>query len=644
MTITADLRQALRSIARTPLVSTVVVVSLALGIGVNTVVFSWIQARVLRPIPGAANGGDVLLVEPVTEDGHYPGASWPEYLDLRDDLSSFETLFAARPVPLYAGEAGAVERLSGLLVSGNYFSALDVKPAAGRFFTSGDIARADGEPVVVISHRLWRSRFDGRADAIGRTLRINARPLTIVGIAPSEFQGTTGGLQFDAWLPAAVAPVVANGSPELTDRTIRGYSVMGRLRPDASRAGAQDEVLALGQRLEDGWPEASRGVRHDVLAFHDSPRGPQRMLNTALGILQALMLLVLAAVCGNVATLMLARAAARRKEVGIRLSLGASRRRVASLLLAESLLLATSGALLGALLAVWGTRALLVLPLTSLPLRFQTSIDATGLLFAIVLGLGSGLLFGLAPALQLARLDPQRVLRGAASAGGRSRLRHALMAAQAALALLVLLVAGIFFRSVLETRTDDPGFTRDGVALAAYDLAGRDVDDDFARGLASRLLERIRTLPGVEAAAIASAVPLDIHGLPSRGFTIEGQARAGDARDEALANTVTPGYFDVMRIPVVAGADFSPLTDRAAPREAIVNEAVRPPVSRRRRCPRPADQRPRRHLDDRRRRRHVPLQRVRRAADADHLLRLEGCAADARRDPRAGGPRPIRCR
>lgn len=572
MPITADLRHALRAIARAPLLSAVVVVSLALGIGVNTVVFSWIQSRVLRPIPGAPRGGEVLLVEPVTEDGHYPGASWPEYLDLRDGLASFATLFAARPVPLYAGEAGAVERLSGLLVSGNYFSALEVRPAAGRFFTAGDLARSDGEPVVVISHGVWQSRFDGRADAVGRTMRINGRPVMIAGVAPPEFQGTTAGLQFDAWLPATLAPVVANGSPELTDRTIRGYSVMGRLGEGTSRAGARAEVLAVGQRLQDAWPEASLGVRHEILPFHDSPRGPQRMLNTALGILQGLMLLVLAAVCGNVATLMLARAAARRKDVGLRLSLGASRWRVASLLLAENLLLATAGAVLGALLAVWGTRALLVVPLTGLPLRFQTSIDGTGLLVAVVLGLGSGLLFGLAPALQLARLDPQRVLRGAAGGGGGSRLRHVLMAAQAALALLVLLVAGIFFRSMLESRTDETGFTRDGVALAAFDLSGRDADDDFARGLAARLLERIRLLPGVEGAAIASTVPLDVHGLPSRGFTIEGQARAGDARDEALANTVTPGYFAVMRIPLVAGADFSPLTDRAAPREAIVNE------------------------------------------------------------------------
>jgi predicted permease len=581
--ILGDLRQAVRSIVRMPALSSVIVLSLAVGIGVNTVVFSWIQARVLRPIPGARDSAAVQLVEPNPVGGHYPGASWLEYQDLRDNLQSFESLFAARTVPLYVGDTGAVERLFGLLISQNYFSALGVEPALGRFFTADEMRSAGAPSAIVISHRLWQTRFAGSADVVARTIRVNGRELNVIGVVPDAFQGSTPGLQFDGYLPATLAPAVVSGSRELTDRGVRGYGVMGRLRPGVSRRQAQAEFDASMRRLERDYPSSNIGMRGEVLPFYMSPRGPQRMLNAALAILQAVMLLVLLAVCGNIANLTLARGSARQKEVGIRLSLGARRRRIASLLLTESVLLASAGALLGAAAAVWGTHALIVLPITGMPLRFQTSIDALGLSFAILLGIASGVIFGLAPALQLARVDPHAVLRNALASGGRSRLRRVLMGAQVALAILVLLVAGMFFRSFLETRDTDPGFRRAGVLLAAYDRS--DQDDRAApscsgcepstinRVLATRLLEAVRVVPGVEAVTVATSVPLDIHGLPSRAFTVEGYARTDGGADSALTNTVTPGYFAVMKIPIVAGSDFAPLIDAAAPRQVIVNQA-----------------------------------------------------------------------
>jgi len=575
-----DVRQACRSIAKMPALSAVIVLSLAIGIGVNTVVFSWVQARVLKPLPGVRNSAAVQLVEPNPEGGHYPGASWLEYRDLRDNLRSFESLFAARTVPLYVGDTGAVERLFGLLVSDNYFAALGVEPALGRFFRPDEMQHAGAAAVIVISHRMWQTRFSGSADVLTRTIRTNARELNIIGVTPEVFQGTTTGLQFDGYLPATLAPALANGSRELEDRSIRGYGVMGRLRAGVTRRQAEAELDSFMRRLEQDYPAANKGLRGEVLPFYMSPRGPQRMLNAALAILQAVMLLVLLAVCGNIANLMLARGSARQREVGIRLSLGARRWRVVSLLLTESVLLAVAGALLGAAMAVWGTSALIVLPITGMPLRFQTSIDALGLTFALALGVASGVLFGLAPALQLARLDPHVVLRSALKAGGRSRLRQSLMAAQVALAILVLLVAGMFFRSFLETRDTDPGFRREGVLLAAYDRSARNeagcagCEPSAAnRIMAGRLIDAVRVVPGIEEAAIASSVPLDIHGLPSRVFTVEGYARTDGGFDDALSNTVTPGYFSVMRIPLVSGTDFAPLADTAAPRQVIVNEA-----------------------------------------------------------------------
>jgi predicted permease len=576
MFLIADVRQACRSIARMPALAAVIVLSLALGIGVNTVVFSWVQARVLRPLPGVHDGASVLLVEPNPEGGHYPGTSWLEYRDLRDNLHSFEELFAARTIPLYVGDTGAVERLFGSLVSDNYFSALGVKPALGRFFRADEMQSAGAPAVIVISHRLWQTRFGGSPAVLTRTIRVNARELTIIGVAPEPFQGATPGLQFDGYLPATLAPAIANGSRELEERSIRGYNVMGRLRHGATREQANAEFDALMQRLEGSYPATNTGVRGEVLPFYMSPRGPQRMLNAALAIFQAVMLLVLLAVCGNIANLMLARASARQQEIGIRLSLGANRLRVVSLLLTESVLLAVAGALLGAAMAVWGTSALIVLPITGMPLRFQTSVDTIGMAFALALGLGSGVLFGLAPALQLARMDPHDVLRHGLRTGGRSRLRRTLMAAQVALAVLVLLVAGMFFRSFLETRETDPGFRREGVLLATYDRSNREATagDSSAlnRSLAVRLLGAARAVPGVEGAAIASSVPLDIHGLPSRVFTVAGHARTDGGFDDALSNTVTPGYFDVMKIALVAGTDFAPLIDTTAPRQVIVNE------------------------------------------------------------------------
>jgi predicted permease len=567
----ADLRHACRSVARMPILSAVVVLSLGAGIGINTVVFSWVQARILDPIPGVDRGAEVRLIEPRSEAGLYTGASWPEFRDMRERLGSFDAVFAARMAPFYLGEAGAVERVFGLLVSDNYFAALGVTPAIGRFFRREEASVAGGAPVAVISHRIWTTRYGGNVDVLNRTVRINGRELQVIGVTPTEFQGTTLGLQFDAWLPATLG--AGGNARELDDRSVRGYAVMGRLKPGVDPLQAQVELDALMRGLAVAFPRTNDKVTGEVLPFHMSPRGPQRMLNVALAVLQGVMLLLLLAVCGNVANLMLARASARRREMGIRLSLGARPRRIASLLLTESLVLSLAGAALGAAMAVWGTQGLLVLPMTGLPLRFQTSIDGVGLAFAAALGIAAGLLSGLVPALHLARTDPQAAYRAGVTSSGRSSLRNALMAVQVALAIAVLIVAGMFFRAFMESRSTDPGFRRDGILLAAYDLSGRQVDAAFARDLASRTLMRVAALPMVEAVAISSSVPLDIHGLPSRMVTVDGHARSDGGFDEALTNTVTPGYFDVMGIRLVSGRDFAALRSPADSKEAVVNEA-----------------------------------------------------------------------
>jgi macrolide transport system ATP-binding/permease protein len=575
-----DIHYAARTLARAPLLAVVVIISVGVGIGVNAAVFSWIQAVVLQPLPGVDAPSSFYRVEPRSDTGSYPGASWLEYNDLKPRLTSFQEVLAFRMVPLNVGEADRTERKYGLLVSGNYFSALGLRPALGRFTAAEEASTRSRE--VVISHGIWQTQFGGKPDVIGQSVRVNDQILSIIGVVPEGFQGTVVALDFDFWLPASVAPDLFNGTRELEDRNQRGYNMMGRLRPQASRVQAQSELNAAMRQLAQEYPENNARLEAEILPYWQAPRGPQRMLVTGLAILQGLMFLLLLAICGNTANLLLARAAARTREVGTRLAIGATRWRIIRLLMTENLLLGLFGAALGILIAVWGTDALRAVRVYSgLPIRLQTSVDLTGVLVSVSLGIGAAIVFGLVPALQLVRGDPQAKLRTGSSASPHVRLRKVFIAIEAALALMVLVAAGLFFESFQDTRSVDPGFKIEGVLLAQYDLTvggighfqrGGRVDPALSRRFADRLLERLQAVPGVESAAIASAVPLDIHGFPMASFKREGKAQADAGDDRGLFNFVTPGYFRTMGIPIVAGADFAALNDATTPTQAIVNE------------------------------------------------------------------------
>lgn len=562
-----------RTMVKAPILAAVVIVSLGVGIGVNTVVFSWIERWVLQPLPGVAGSADFHSAEPRAETGNYPGASWLEYRDLQDRLRSFDALLAFRMAPFNVGEASHLERAYGLLISGNYFSALGLRPALGRFSEPSEVTRPGAEPVVVISHDYWQSHFAGATSVLGQKLRVNDHELTVIGVTPKGFQGTILALSFDLYVPATMAPVLQSGSTELADRAVRGYSVMGKLRSGVTLPQSQSDMESAMRDLARLYPETNATMRGDVFEFWQSPHGPQRMMAGALKILQGVMLLLLLTVCGNTANLMLARAASRQREMGVRLALGAGPWRIAGLVIAENLLPALLGAALGAALAVWGSTAVRAVPMIStFPVKLQTGVDELGLLFAVALGILCGLLVAAAPALQLARIDPQTALRAGSGTPGRRQLRNFLMGAEVSMALIVLMVAGLFFEGFRQTRDVDPGFRRDGLMLTAYDLSGRNLPDAAARVMAARLLQGIRTLPGVEAVGIATNVPLDIHGTPMRAFQLEGRAQSSSTPDASLANTVTPGYLAAMGIPLLSGADFTDLNDASSPRQVIVNE------------------------------------------------------------------------
>lgn len=567
------IQHALRTISRMPGLAAVVILSLGVGIGVNTAVFSWIQAIVLKPIPGVEGSSSFYHVEPKSDTGSYPGMSWAEYRDLKPQLSSIEELVVARMAPLNIGEAGRTERTYAQLVSGNFFAALGLRPAAGRFLRADEVERPGSELVVVLSHDYWQTHFSGSPSAVGQTIRVNDNQLTIVGVAPEGFQGTILALQFDLWVPATIAPVLFAGSTELESRNQRGYSAMGRLRNGADAAQAAGEFSAAMRALAVSFPESNGRIGGELMPYWRAARGPQMMFITALGVLQGVMLLVLLAVCGNTANLVLARASARQREVGVRIALGAGPGNVIRLMLTENLLLGLGGAVVGIVIAWWGTEALRAMPpYGAFPVRFQTSLDGLGLAFAAILGMGSGLLFGAAPALQLGRVDPQQALRSGTKSAGRSAIRDGLMALQCGLALLVLVVAGLFFQSFVETRETDPGFRTEGLLLATYDLSGTVTNDEYPRQFATNLLDRLRRVPSVEAVALSNAMPLDIHGLPLRGFTVEGRAQTTDQQEQALSNIVSPGYFTAMGIAMVAGEDFAEMADTTLPPQVIVNQ------------------------------------------------------------------------
>lgn len=565
-------RHALRTISRMPGLAAVVVLSLGVGIGLNTAVFSWIQAVVLEPIPGVEASGSYYHVEPKADTGTYPGMSWSEYRDVKPRLQAIGELIAFRMAPLNVGEASRTERTYALLISGNYFPALGLQPAAGRFIRP-DEADVAPQPVVVISHDYWQTRFGARPTTIGESIEVNGSRLTIVGVAPEDFQGTIMGLQFDLWVPATLAPVIFAGSTELDSRGQRGYAAIGKLREGATEAQAAAQLISAMSELAATFPESNSRITGELRPFWMAARGPQMMFVTALGILQGVMLLVLLAVCGNTANLVLARASTRYKEVGVRLALGARPGSVIKLMLAENLVLGLMGAGVGILIAWWGTEALRAMPpYGAFPVRFQTSLDGLGLLFATLLGIGCGLLFGAAPALQLGRVDPQRALRSGSKTAGRSAIRDGLMALQCALALLVLVVAGLFFQSFAESRDTNPGFRIEGLMLATYDLGPLSPTDQYARQFATELLDRLQRVPSVESAALANAMPLDIHGLPMRQFIVEGRAQTTQQAESALSNIVSRGYFQTMGIAIVAGGDFVPMSDTTMPPQVIVNE------------------------------------------------------------------------
>jgi predicted permease len=574
----SDIRYALRTLAKAPGFAVVAVLTLALGIGANTAIFSVVNTLLWRPLPAAHPEELVVLAAHARQSDFWGDYSYVDYRDF-SAADVFAGVIAYYPIPLSVSLAGANERASAEIVSGNYFTMLGVRPAVGRGFGPDvDTTRA---PVVVISDALWRHRFGGSQDVVGQPLRANGQTYTIVGVAPPEFHGVYyPGFRPDMWIPASLFDQVVPGVPgRLATRGATTFRQMGRLKPGVSVAAAQAAVASIGRRLETDFPQVNGGVSAALFAERDAR--PEPGMGQGFAMANKLFLLavglVLLIACANVASLILARATGRHREVGIRLALGGSRARLVRQLLTESLVLAALGGAGGVMLAVWITGALgaaLRLP-TDFPFVFEFAVDYHVLLYAFGVSLATGLLFGLAPALQASGGSLVGALKvDGITAGGthRSRLRAAMVTGQIALSFVLLVGAGLTVRTLRAVKTVQPGFDPHGGLLVSFAPGLQQYTRSQADRLYANVLQRVRQIPGVAAASLAQFVPLEFSGS---GGAVLIDGRDNPPGGEVLGwSVVTPGYLATMRTALVDGRDFAAADDSAAQPVVIVNRTA----------------------------------------------------------------------
>jgi predicted permease len=576
----SSLKYAVRSLAKTPWLTAVVVITLALGIAANAAVFSWTRGVLLHPLHGVADGERLVSLETVLSNGEYVGSSYPDFRDYRDSSRSLAGAIAFDQEPLSLGNENQAERVWAELVSGNFFDVLGVRPAAGRFFRAEEQEEAPGKhSVAVISARFWRRHFHADPQIVGKTIRVNRQELTVVGVAPTEFSGTEVGLSLDLWVPLAMAPPLLSETPNwFENRNNRRLHVFARLRQGVSLPEARTEIQTIARRLAQSYPRSNAGIGATLLPIDQASHGVQTLVVTLLETLLGAGAVLLLIVCANVANLMLVRATIRQKEFSIRLALGASRPRVIGQFLLESLLLAGLGGLAGVLLAGQMASWLrFFIPATNLPLVLDFPPDSAVLLFTLSISVLVGLLFGLAPALQTIRNGRLSGLkdsgRGAIGGTRSDRLRGILVISEVALALIVLIGASLFLESFRHAKQIDPGFDPSHVLLAPLDLSEAGYSTEQGTLLMRHLRDRIETLPGVRAVSFATAVPLGFSpGSWAGDVQVGGYVPRRGEDMRVRWNPIWPGYFDLMRIALIEGRDFTERDDSQTQPVAIINE------------------------------------------------------------------------
>jgi predicted permease len=581
-----DLRYAARVLRRTPTLTAVAVLTLALGIAVTTTVFAWIDGLVLHPFRGVPDDGQLAVLESVRARGiEDPNVSYADSVDFQESLQSISGLLLNQKGPASVGDGENAYPAWFELVSGNYFDVLGVKPVLGRAFAReeyGDKAKAF---TAVISHRLWQNYFKGDRSVLGRTVRVNRHQVTIIGVAPPSFQGDFPGVALDGWVPA---PLSGEGA-----RKSRHFQAIVRLKPGVSIAEANAEAATVAARLARAYPKTNEGIGARIVPIWKAQSGVSSILASPLAILGAACGLVLLIACANVANLLLARSAARRAEFGIRTALGAGPGQLSRQLVCESLLLATLATCAGLPLAIWLQNVLVFLvPPTGLPVYFDVHPSPRVFFFAALVCLASAVISGLPPALQSMRASVVDALkqggRGDTRSGHSQRMSGMLVVSEVGLALAALVTLGLFVRSLYGLQNTPAGFDHHNVTVCRLFLVTNNYTASEEQQFSRRLRERLLAAPGVTGAAYADGIPLGFGRGKWAVVEVEGYAaRRGENLDVHHAS-VSPGYFELLRVPLLAGRDFMLSDSEDAPRVMIVNRSFarrffdgRDPVGRR---------------------------------------------------------------
>ena len=574
-----DIRQGLRALARSRRFTAVCVLSLSLGIGANTTIFTFVNAVLLRRLPVH---DPARLAAVYTLDSRNPGfwgCSYPNYKDYRDRNQVFSSLLLYTGVGLNL-TGGTVPRLiMGQLASANYFSTLGVSPVLGRGFLPEEDTPAGAGPVAVISNRFWRQEYGGSPAVLSRTLSLNGRPYRIVGVAPEGFEGLNTLTATDIWVPMTMFQELHPAPRLVNQRRFLVFSIVGRLKPGVTMPQAQSAMQTIAQDLEREYPADNRGRRVLLTTATDAAIPPTnraeiQRAGTVLTVVSAVVLII---ACGNLASLLLARAAGRSREIAVRLALGASRWRLIRQLLTESILLSILGGAAGLLLAVWARDLLWSLrPPAFSHSAVRIGLDRTVLVYNFVVSVLTGLVFGAAPAVRATRADLAIDLKErsgqAAHGGGPWNPRAVLVMAQVAFSVVALVGAGLFVRSLSNALEFDPGFDSAHLGIVVFNVADHGYDQVQGREFQQRVLERARAIAGVTAATLSNDWPF--HVSLSRTMSIEGRDAAGGSGQIVLSEFVQPGFLQSVGIPLLRGRDFSEQDGETSPRAVIVNQAA----------------------------------------------------------------------
>lgn len=566
-----EMRQTLRRLWKAPGFVLAVIVSVGLGIAANATIFSMVSRFVLSPAP-VGDPNTLVALHTATRGECCNHFSWPLFSDLREQAKSFSGVSAYHDLlPASIGGNGEPERVWGQAATANYFDVAQLGMTLGRGFTREE----ERVPVIVLGHRLWQRRFGGDPSIVNKTILLSGNQFTVVGVAPPAFRGIDLPLDPEFWVPLGNLDQLLPKTSNYESRDYHWLAVAGRLRPGVTRAQAAAELGVLAQRFAEAHAESEKdgGFRFET-AGTLSPRDKAAVM-TFLGALTVVVLVVLCIACANVANLLLAQASGRQREMAVRLAVGATRGQLMRQMLTESVMLAVGGGLVGVALSLWATRALSTFQTPApVPLDLSLNVDWRVLLFTFAVSVGSGLLFGLAPAWAVSRTILSSALKGEdllARPGRRWTLRNVLVVAQIAMSLVLLCATGLFLRSLESAAGIDIGFRSQGILMMSVDPREHGYTAERTVQLLGQLRERVAALPAVSSAACTDVAPLSM-GNRSDGFSVEGRPETLDLNSTVDLYVATAGYFDTMGIPRIAGRDFAN-EGASAPRVAVVNEA-----------------------------------------------------------------------